>query len=772
MSGREWNRNKGMEDDIKVMEENESIKLKELVLASYMQSIDVLVKKAGNTSFLNEVMLNGVLPGEMSASEIVRLIKHENADKNFDEACIEQGLTLAYGGDKWTSGNQLNALVSLLSTLQIDNRPVPEKTFYKVSKLGKDSIFGKDTNKVSSEDYKKVAEDLEKDFLALKGLAYEDFVSSLDSLLLQYIWCVPAAEDKNVDISLYQISKLSASFASLLFRYHTMTESQTVDAVKNMDVNKFLFINGDISGIQKYIFDLKSADESSKLLRAKSFELLALSQVIAENLVMAVDGSIADIITTSGGKFLLVIPCTETSKNILAEKQLEYETFFLKEFVGKLGIIISDGTEANGEQLCSKEKVLQLINKIGEDGECSKQKKMQKALLMNGHVLNHLYEELQRFGECPSCGIRPSSGVGEGDKAEKCVNCRALADTGKKLVHAASIRINSNCVESIEKMVDFDGRWKNRSYAKINEYTPGRKVMYLPYVAPRKDNNSYELKTFADIAEVPKNGNTKLAMFKSDIDNLGLVFSSSLGENMCFARYSEMSRLFHYFFSAYYSDFVKQNYDNKIYTVFSGGDDLCVIGNWKDIMHFASDFHKKVEALTNKNPSVTLSAGITLFTGNVPLKYVEADAEEQLEKSKARMVNGKVAKNAVTVFDTTVSWEDYDIALEDGEKFEKSLLENCPEKEKLSVGVVYKMLDFAKRVQNIKNGSLNERDLMWKSNFRYMTSRNLSGKSSELKDWFNKFGADDGKMIKSKIAVSYGLYTQRKNEKQHNAEEE
>ena len=47
------------------------------------------------------------------------------------------------------------------------------------------------------------------------------------------------------------------------------------------DDKKFLFINGDMSGIQKYIFDLKTSSDNAKLLRAKSFQLWALSEIIS-----------------------------------------------------------------------------------------------------------------------------------------------------------------------------------------------------------------------------------------------------------------------------------------------------------------------------------------------------------------------------------------------------------------------------------------------------------------------------------------------------------
>jgi len=52
-------------------------------------------------------------------------------------------------------------------------------------------------------------------------------------------------------------------------------------------------------------------------------------------------------------------------------------------------------------------------------------------------------------------------------------------------------------------------------------------------------------------------------MFKADIDNLGLIFTSSWGEGkenkISFARYAQLSRHLHYFFSAFVSGFISNH---------------------------------------------------------------------------------------------------------------------------------------------------------------------------------------------------------------------
>lgn len=310
--------------------------------------------------------------------------------------------------------------------------------------------------------------------------------------------------------------------------------------------------------------------------------------------------------------------------------------------------------------------------------------------------------------------------------------------------------------------------------------------MNLPYVAPKfeyfsEDEKSSlalvgqrneiiedsDLLTFEEISNLSF-GNKKLAMFKADIDNLGLVFSQSFGGRLSFSRYADLSHQLHYFFSSFYAWFINNHtdssgmpYKNRVYTVFSGGDDLCILGSWDAVMQFALDFQKELCKFTNNNPSVTISGGIALVNSKLPVRNIAEEAESLLDASK-----GKDGKNAITVFGTTVSWSEYEQCLKDGKFLDKMLKDN-----KVSTGVVYKFIDFANRAERTlgtKNGiadvselvNLNTKDRIWKSNMIYILARNVTDKG--LYEKLKGFGANAESMIKSRIAVSYALYMNRK----------
>lgn len=738
-----------------------------------------------------------IFPDEINILNVKNLASNHHNPSSYYDWIIAEADRLSNGSDRCNVLGEIDAkneadfdesktetklkfyekpMIHILSSMHLDKRENPKNAFCKMAELDGKNIIPVENYKLSKETYVKLWKKFVFDFEKLSGLEYDEFLLSLNSLLERYWWCIPSATNVDADISLYQHAKTTVAFAAALFEYQKEENAEDEVSLKT-DGKKFLFINGDISGIQKYIFDLKTSSDNAKLLRAKSFQLWVLGEIISQYIVKKFGVTYADIMTSAGGKFIIFLPNTKKARKLLPEIQLEIEEYFLNEFAGKLACIISGGTEATYKDL-EKGNVISLINRIGDDGDIAKSKKMQKVLAKRGAVLTAYYDDLQKNGECPKCGVFAASKTEGGDDERQCRTCTNLIEIGGKLVKSAKITLYSDVLKPFEKMIHFCKDDDNsKFYYSINDYKPGLPLMYLPYVAPKKENG--ELLNFKEIADNSK-GNKKLAMFKSDVDNLGLIFSQSLGERMSFSRYADLSHMLHFFFSSFYAWFVNnkkdQNgdlYKDKIYTVFSGGDDLCVLGSWDSIMQFALDFEKELAAFTNNNPSVTLSGGIVLSSSNVPVRNIAEAAEENLEKSK-----GRPGKNAITVFGTTVSWNEYEKLLEDG-KFLQSQLELNKKnpKDGVSTGVIYKFLDFANRAEKTlgngkckiadvselvgKTDEANPKDRIWKSNFVYILARNV--KDEKLKKWLLKFGENPNTMINSRVAVSYALYTQRKN---------
>ncbi len=772
--------------------------LKEIILAAWLHDVGKFAQRANRTELYRKELeltyckvqkggwyshqhviytqgflekYRDVFPDEINITNVIKLAASHHNPSTYEEWIVAQGDRLSSGADRCNvlgleevesdmietdnpSKFYEKPMLHILSTIKIEGKKDPVKAFCKMAPLDEDAILCTDNKKIGKENYNSLWIKFEKDFSSLAGLSYEEFVPALDSLLERYWWCIPSATNSDADISLYQHSKTTAAFAASLYQFQKEENAENDAALNNVNEKKFRFIKGDISGIQRYIFDLKTNDDSAKLLRAKSFEIASLGEIVSQYIINSFDLPEANIITSAGGNFMILLPNTNKVKDFLPQVQLEVESFFLKEYAGKLAIIISDGVEASINDVQQK-NAQKLINDIGYNVDVAKQKKMQKVLQKNGAILEGFYETLQKNGECKKCGVFPAEIEGG-----ECAHCKALTNIGANLVKGNFISFRKINLSSVNETI-FVSKEKQKGCSSINSYVPGISLVHLPYTVPRTQNGA--VLSFTDIAKkscTNDKGVKKLAMFKADIDNLGLIFSSSLGKRMSFSRYADMSHTLHYFFSAYFTHFVQSNqkYRDTIYTVFSGGDDLCVLGAWDKVFDFANDFHNELKKLTNDNPSLTLSGGIVLASSGTPVEMIADMAENALNESKSFKKNDGSMKNAITVFGTTVDWDDYKKCLDDAKKMQSYLND-----EKLSTGVVYKMIDFANRAERIDGGNVAELlDLKahnWKSNFRYIVVRNVE--DSNIKNWLLNFGTSKEEMIKSRIAVCYALYTQR-----------
>ncbi|MDR1839346.1 MAG: type III-A CRISPR-associated protein Cas10/Csm1, partial [Treponema sp.] len=696
----------------------------------------------------------------------------------YEEWLIAHGDRLSRGVEDYKRDDETEfyePLVHLVSTIQI-RKEAPKTGYCSMKPLEGRAIFSLEDAKADRQEYLKLWNNFKEDFRALKGLEYGRFILSLDTLLERYCWCIPVSSQER-DISLYQHLKMSAAFAGTLFLYNQDKNTPTKEALDAHDAEPFLFIQGDVSGIQKYIFDLKITDNNAKLLRARSFQIWTLGELMAGHLAGKFGVSRENIITSAGAKFLLLAPNIHDAKEKLDELRREIESFFLKEFAGKLSFVLSDGVPAKGRDV-QKGNIQELLNRIGECGDEAKQRKMQAALGREGHVLTDLYESYKSKEVCKYCDTFPAEP--KADDKIRCKKCDYLIkEIGEKLVKKTN-RITLKTTDelsSFNEMVLLD---EEKDFDYLTSYEPGFPLMSLPYAAPKDAKNN--LYTFEEIAEKAEGGNKKLAMFKADIDNLGFIFTSpwgkESGDKASFSRYAQLSRQIHYFFTAFISGFIEgsekyrdkiyDDYKDKIYTVFSGGDDLCVLGAWDAVMRFARDFQKELSVFTGKNPSVTISGGIALADPKLPVRAIAAMAEDALEQAKKRKnkSDNKIIKNAVSVFGVTVSWEEYKQSLLDAEKIIEYI-----DNDIVSSAVVYKMIDFANRARDEKNGNL--RDKLWVSNYRYIIMRNISEDHKDALDFFNKFGVYpnvNDLMEKSRIAVSYALYIKRKGK--NNTEEE
>ena len=237
-------------------------------------------------------------------------------------------------------------------------------------------------------------------------------------------------------------------------------------------------------------------------------------------------------------------------------------------------------------------------------------------------------------------------------------------------------------------------------------------------------------------------GISALSTLKGDVDNLGMIFQSGLGDDVSFSKTAALSRQINAFFTVYLPWLCQTEYPNT-YTVFAGGDDFFLIGPWLSQIKLAGKMQQAFQNYVTGNQEVHFSAGISTTKPGLPIGQLGDLAENALEQAKAhnpptpvgaasvgatptsRLV--RLPKNAVTCFNQTISWDDFCELTNN----RLTYLQQLSQDNSLSTGYVYglfNLIDMAEKVNE------NPENAIWHSYFAYRTVRMLERNKQLKKD--------------------------------------
>lgn len=100
----------------------------------------------------------------------------------------------------------------------------------------------------------------------------------------------------------------------------------------------------------------------------------------------------------------------------------------------------------------------------------------------------------------------------------------------------------------------------------------------------------------------------------------------------------------------------------KALIVYSGGDDVFVVGAWNDVLEFAVDLHNRLKAFSLG--ALTLSAGIGIYPERFSIKLMSelsGKLEDAAKVNKYIKDSVEMSKNSVCIFteDLAFSWEEF-----------------------------------------------------------------------------------------------------------------
>lgn len=170
----------------------------------------------------------------------------------------------------------------------------------------------------------------------------------------------------------------------------------------------------------------------------------------------------------------------------------------------------------------------------------------------------------------------------------------------------------------------------------------------------------------------------RLGVLKADVDNLASILAISLPQRSA-ALTAILSESLTLFFGGWLEQLCQEPlFRNKLYVLYAGGDDLLIIGSWDVIPLVARRIAADFQHYTGNNPTVHLSAGITLVGGKEPLYAAVNAADEALDQAKVYRKGESNAKNAITFLGQTCSWSEFDRVIDWQQRLVKLRRQGAP----------------------------------------------------------------------------------------------
>ncbi len=665
---------------------------------------------------------------------------------------------------------------------------------HKMTPLKETINFPEEKISIDKSTYFKIVTDVKK---SLNGIEFnEKFINSLLKILECYFSYVPSSTDTTqiADISLFDHLKITAAVSACIIEY-LQAEKISISNFKEELFDKekefaekdaFIMFSADFSGIQNFIYNI-AMEKALKNLRNRSFFLELLMEHCMDELISECGVSRANLIYSGGGHSYLLLPNTEKTVSAIENLCKKVNEWLQTNFGTNLFMSYSY-VKCNANQLMNipsndapYEKIFTTLSE-----NLSKQK-MHKFDANQIRNLNKNGKSGTR--ECKICGKEDTLK----DNGDFCFWCDKLINISTK-PKTENLK-NENDLKTIKDlmMIVSDQNIPSVPFIKLpvlSNGTNGETNMYFTNEDTAKEllKEGIEIrriysknKLFTGISystniymgdyafnpEIQKlieeNPWQKIAVLRADVDNLGQAFVSGFKRNGNEAetihRYETLSRTATFsrqisMFFRYYLNYIlygnekeyqfkltknEEDSRKKVIVVYSGGDDVFIIGYWKDALEAACSIQKCFERFVQS--TLTISCGIGIFPLKYPIYKAAAETAMLEETSKSAK-----EKNSITLFspdgEHTYKWDEFYNGVI-GEKLSliQKFFDYNKSQQERGNAFLYKLLDF------LRNSDKEKINI---ARYAYLLAKlDPSIKSDESKDIYKEFSKKMYEWIKS-----------------------
>lgn len=539
----------------------------------------------------------------------------------------------------------------------------------------------------------------------------ESYVLSVIYILQKYTWCVPSAfYHDRPDVSLYDHLRTTAALAACFAQQWQGREGEKevdalLDAIRGKEPAGWPdrpevagMLVGDISGIQSFIYGFHHAKGAAAALRARSFYVQLLTEAAARKALRVLDLPPTNALYIGGGGFTLIVPpgardaVEEVARSINAVLlsahggQLYLSLAFAPLVPRDLGI----GTQSAGAEspLARRWEALQSALEL---------RKRHRFAELSAEDLRQLFAPqglgLGEDAVCGVCGAEDLEIERDEDGLPWCRGCRSLRELGRSLRRARYLMLAEVPEARSGKYPTWNDVMRALGFSvKVGEYEPEpppdsarclflaladevvvqagprTAVGYKPLVnvvplvrggevipegsgtTPRPD----EIKHFGILARQSV-GAPYLGVLRMDMDNLGKLFSRGLGGRDTLSRRATLSFHLTLFFEGWVGEaarLVGAGGPERLYAVYSGGDDLFFVGSWDEVAALARVIRADFARFTGRT-ELGISGGIVLVHEKYPLYLAAEKAQGVVDAAK----DVRREKDALAFLGQAVPWE-------------------------------------------------------------------------------------------------------------------
>ena len=685
--------------------------------------------------------------------------------------------------EKWSH----KYMVSLFSKIYLTDPKNKNKRYYKHQPLTKKEYDILIPQYESEEDLKKegisyTQKDYEEFKIQLNSIFEfykneSDFNTLIGLLLIlfeKFMWCIPDfTGSENTDISLFNHLKDVAGISHAIYK-------------SDKEGTKLNLIIGDLPGIQKYIFNVANK-KPAKVLRGRSIFVQILTRQFASMILSKLGLTDANLIMLAGGKFYIIAQNSNDFDDKFKEVLGEIDKKLIRDFNYQLSFSavahLFDYEKLKNKEITFGEiideasyELLQNRNRQFYTKLFDYEKFNEKEFILSS---NYIKNEDSNKVKCAVTDLPIRNGrkeTIEGEQVDKQVkNEYKIGSLAPKNNVVIELSKDFSEVEKVMPLSEFKKSDSNKillnpdldellKKENLNkDVLRNAQIIEVANYATRADDNGYMVMDFEKMEE-KNNGAQILTLIKGDVDNLGLIMSTGLVDDeediTAISRTTTLSNHLKYFFSFSLNGFledweigkidkaVEDNYtdDQKVYTVFAGGDDLMIICPQSSSLKLLNKLNETFNKFVCFNPEVHISYSLTNFKHNTPIRIVAEMAESNQSYIKNEFTPEDIIKR-IRAGETDIFYEEknkaglqlFDTPVKnklDGEilKRKQNLIKWVEdENTKVTNGVLRNLLYFS-RIMREFNINGNTEALMWHPKLTYMINRILKDKNGNYYD--------------------------------------